>query len=216
MQGLKKIIKLQKCGKPIIGFDIDGTLTDFEGFLEKYSPSYMQKKYCLIIQNRMGYDIDELYRLGGKREKESAIAKQFWNRFYVRYCFGYPLRKDAGSTIKRLKEKYAVVIFTSRNRACKKGVVGWFVRMSTRLQLWINGVYPDAIIFFEDDVEKCTGINQGSLAAMVDDKPEVLAQIKGCTKICVASYYNEGVEGCVRVKALDEVLEVLGECQTCG
>lgn len=209
MKGLKKITRLQAENRKIIGFDIDGTLTDFSGFLEKYAPEYMQKRHGLTLKNKNGYDIDELYDLKTQNGAETPIAKQFWNRHYLQYCFKFPMRKEAAEVIRELKRKYVIVIFTSRNRACRKGVMGWFVRTSTRFQLLINGVIPSAFLFFETDEEKCQMINSMSLAAMVDDKPEVLAKIKYCQKFCVASTYNISVKGCVRVKKLDEILEYI-------
>lgn len=206
MKGLKKITRLQAENRKIIGFDIDGTLTDFSGFLEKYAPEYMQKRHGLTLKNKNGYDIDKLYDLKTQNGAETPIAKQFWNRHYLQYCFKFPMRKEAAEVIRELKRKYVIVIFTSRNRACRKGIVGWFVRMSTRLQLWINGVVPDAFVFNENDEEKCRMINNTLLFAMVDDKLDVLKQINGCRKFCVASAYNEGVEGCIRIKSLDEIL----------
>lgn len=209
MKELKKITRLQAENRKIIGFDIDGTLTDFSGFLEKYAPEYMQKRHGLTLKNKNGYDIDELYDLKTQNGAETPIAKQFWNRHYLQYCFKFPMRKEAVGVIRELQCKYAVVIFTSRNRACRKGVIGWFVRTSTRYQLLINGVIPNSFLFFENDVEKCQTINGMPLIAMVDDKPEVLAKIKGCQKFCVASAYNEGIVGCIRVKKLDEILEYI-------
>lgn len=206
MKELEKITRLQAENREIIGFDIDGTLTDFSGFLEKYAPEYMQKRHGLTLKNKNGYDIDELYGLEDITGEESAIAKQFWNYHYLKYCFVFPMRKEAAGVIRKLKQKYVVVIITSRNRACRKGIVGWFVRMSTRLQLWINGVVPDVFVFNENDEEKCRMINNTLLFAMVDDKLDVLKQINGCRKFCVASAYNEGVEGCIRIKSLDEIL----------
>ena len=206
MKELEKITRLQAENREIIGFDIDGTLTDFSGFLEKYAPEYMQKRHGLTLKNKNGYDIDELYGLEDITGEESTIAKQFWNYHYLKYCFVFSMRKEAAGVIRKLKQKYVVVIITSRNRACRKGIVGWFVRMSTRLQLWINGVVPNVFIFKENDSEKCQVINSGLLFAMVDDKPDVLKKINGCRKFCVTSMYNEGVEGCIRIKSLDEIL----------
>lgn len=206
MKELEKITRLQAENREIIGFDIDGTLTDFSGFLEKYAPEYMQKRHGLTLKNKNGYDIDGLYGLEEKTGKESAVAKRFWNYHYLKYCFFFPMRKEAARVIRKLKQKYAVVIFTSRNRACRKGIVGWFVKMSTRLQLWTNGVVPNVFIFMKNDSEKCQMINNVLLFAMVDDKPEVLKRINGCQKFCVASAYNKDVEGCIRIKRLDEIL----------
>ena len=70
-----------------IVFDTDGTLTDFGGFLEKYALEYMQKRYGLILKNKSGYDIDELYDLKTQDGAETSIAKQFWNHHYLQYCW---------------------------------------------------------------------------------------------------------------------------------
>ena len=87
-------MRKQRNGK-IIGIDIDGTLTDFTGFILNNSVSYMKKHYGCDVKNRNGYDISEIYDLENlfifrnfsnpQKEVEKAEAK-FWKQIFVKYC----------------------------------------------------------------------------------------------------------------------------------
>jgi FMN phosphatase YigB (HAD superfamily) len=44
-----------------IGFDIDGTLTNFENFVFDYAISYMKKNFNMTVVNNNGYDLDEVF-----------------------------------------------------------------------------------------------------------------------------------------------------------
>lgn len=207
--------------KQRIGFDIDGTLTDFTGFILNNSKSYMRRKYGYEVIDETGYDVDEIYLsdkcFSGLNQAEADkrrcdIVRKYWNRYFWKYCLLYRMRKGAGAAIRAIQDFYEVVIITSRNRSCEKNISGKIVRVMTRLQLLLNGIMPKHLLFAPDDNEKCRMIKQLHLTFMVDDKPDVLQKIKGDTEvICISAPYNEicGSKGIKRIEKFSDILDMV-------
>lgn len=214
--------------KQKIGFDIDGTLTDFTGFILNNSKQYMKRKYGYEVVNGAGYDIEEIY-LSNKcfnelnqaevEKRRCVISRKYWNRYFWKYCLLYRMRKEAGATIKALQNSYDIVIITSRNRSCEKNISGIVVRCMTRIQLLLNGILPEQLFFAPDDNEKCQMIKRMHLTYMIDDKPDVLQRIKDDTDaICMSAPYNERWEaaGVKRIEEFPDILDIVVKGQESG
>lgn len=86
----------------------------------------------------------------------------------------------------------------------------------TRLQLLLNGIFPNRLLFAVDDKEKCRMIRRLHLVYMVDDKPDVIHKIRNDTQvICISARYNEMCEpvGMKRIKDFAEILDIVTGCQ---
>ncbi|NLA32885.1 MAG: 1-acyl-sn-glycerol-3-phosphate acyltransferase [Mollicutes bacterium] len=188
-----------------IGIDIDGTLTDFEGFLKKESPKYMADNHGIEIIDYDGYDIDEMYALEERflkkgfsetssYQKAKHITSDFWNKNFIKYLMK-GIRKEAGKATKNLYyNNNEVVLYSSRVRSREKGFIGFFVRNMTKLSLKMNGIKYDKIFFFENDYEKLEEIKRRKPDLMIDDKPELIEEFGYFTNtICVKSNYNKNV-----------------------
>lgn len=163
-----------------IGIDIDGTLTDFSGFIIAHSQKYMKRKYGLEIKNKDGYDLDDIYALKEQncREHEAEdILKKYWNTHYLYYCLLGKFRSGAKACIMELKKHHDVEIITSRKRTCEQGIVGATVRILTKLQLWLHGIKGVKVVFQVDDAAKIQYILQKNLDIMIDDKEEIAMQL---------------------------------------
>lgn len=207
--------------KPGIGFDIDGTLTDFTGFILHHSRAYMRRKYGYEAINEAGYDIDGIYLsdecfsgLGQAEadQRKRDIVGKYWNRYFWKYCLLYRMRKGAGAAVRAIQNSHEIVIITSRNRACGKNITGKVVRCMTRFQLLLNGISPDRLLFAPDDDEKCRMIAGLHLDFMVDDKPEVLREVRKYTEVlCISAPYNEICEsmGVKRMERFSDIFDAV-------
>lgn len=187
----------------VVACDIDGTLTDFEGFLKVYAQKYMKKYGNYIIKNENGYDIDELYQLEGDEAKN--IHNRFWNRYYFIYTMIYPMRIGASKLLKELKRRYIVILFSSREQTCYPGMRGKIVRGMTMIQLFKNGIRPDKVLFFENDRNKIDAINSFHPMIVIDDKVKILKETRADKKFCVANNYNKDDYEGVRISTLAEI-----------
>ncbi|HHX67370.1 MAG TPA: hypothetical protein GX708_04850 [Gallicola sp.] len=219
-----------------IGIDIDGTLTDFEGFLKKESPKYMLKKYGLKLTNPDGYDIDQMYELeknfinkGFSQEEAARKAKKvmakFWDLYFIKYAFA-AFRKNVRAAVKTLYYNDEVIILSSRKKTTEKTLKGRLVRNITLLGLKVNGIKADKIMFFENDQDKMEAIKQLKINLMYDDKPELLKEMTKFTNpVCISNSYNqEAVNNpLIRtikdfkkeyvIKPINEILEKSGDKQ---
>ena len=187
-----------------IFFDIDGTLTDFEGFILKHR-NYIEKKYGFSITNKKGYDIDEMFELKEKffdqgfskevsKAKSEKILNEFWYKYYFNYCVMTKFRKGVKETLNKLKESgYEIIIVSSRKKTCDKSFIGKLVKYSTILKFKFNRINYNEIVFFENDEEKMKYLKkQDRDSIKVDDKPEIIDELSTYSKcICVSSSYND-------------------------
>lgn len=206
-----------------IGIDIDGTLTDFSEFIVNNSQEYMWKKYSCKLKNLHGYDIDEVYNLKDEflrrgwsepevQQKVQTIVREYWNKYYLKYCFVLSLRKGAGKCIRELRKKgHEIIILSSRDRSCGRGIVNWLVRVSTKIQLVKGGVHVNKILFFTNDEAKKQFAHTRGIDYMVDDKPDIAYDLatRGISVFLVDSNYNKTVNGenIIRIHSWKEILE---------
>lgn len=203
--------------------DIDGTLTDFEKFVNMYSPQYM-KKYGWKIDNPYGYDIDQLFSIKEKlsrvglnnTEKEyecEKIVRQFWNIYYLKYLFT-PMRFGVHNTSMQIKKQgWELVIITSRKKATERDFLGHLVYLTIRLQLWLNGVHYDKLIICANDIKKIRIIKKCLPDVLIEDKPEIINQVGDIIPtICIKSSYNmEQEKAYCTVGGFNNIFEVLSQ-----
>lgn len=202
-----------------IGFDIDGTLKNFELFVLKNGVSYFKNfsNFAFEQKNLKGYDLDQVYDLKNQFFKCGFYPEQaeietektlssFWNIYYLKYCFFTPFRDGAREFITDLyKDGYKIDIYTSRKKTCENSLLGSFVRFSTKMQFVMNDTPYTTINFFENDDDKIEGILTAKPIIMVDDKPEILQPIsKEIDCICVNSSYNCDYSFPSNVNRIDE------------
>ena len=188
-----------------VGFDLDGTLTDFEKFVLEHAPEYMKSKYNMDIVNVHGYDVDQVFDIENELTKRgfskeqavieaNKILSEFWEKFYVSYSLLTPFRPGVKETIDKLrKDGVEILIFTSRKKTCDKGILGEIVRKTTRLQFLLNKIRIEnsKLIFLPTDEAKLDVLRKYNLVAMVDDKPELVTAISEFTDVvCINCSYN--------------------------
>lgn len=211
-----------------IGIDIDGTLTDFEGFLIKKSQEYMYENFGLKIVNPEGYDLDRMYDLENvfisrgysleeAKQKSKKILDDYWQKFFAKYLVA-GLRENVSKIIKTLYyNENKIVIFSSRKKTTEKSFFGRIVRYSTLAMLKSNGIKADEILFFENDIDKVKAIKEQKMELVWEDKPELVEEISKFAKVlCVDSSYNKEVKDNKNVYHIsefneEEVLNIFNE-----
>ena len=189
-----------------LGFDIDGTFTDFDKFIYENVPTflyYFYHNYSFIFKNKNGYNIENVFsieetfkRIGMSDkiafQKTKKLIHQFWYLYYFKYCMCTPFKEGVASTIQQLyHEGHSIYIYTSRTLTGDDSLLGFLARLTTKFQLLINGVCYDKIFFFSSDEEKIEAIKKEQLVMMVDDCPFVLnSLVSYIPTICVQAKHN--------------------------
>ncbi len=91
-----------------IGFDIDGTLTDYHGFVKSKIQDFFKKTNILLHYDAANY--------GGVIFPSAAIKKLFWSLYADEY-FSLPVLQDAKETILQLKRKGHKIYYISKRKS---------------------------------------------------------------------------------------------------
>ncbi|MDR2589980.1 MAG: hypothetical protein LBC71_03210 [Oscillospiraceae bacterium] len=188
-----------------IGIDVDGVLTDIQGFNRKHAPSFFKKKFNRDVVDENPYDIRDIFKC---IEDE---YKAYWKKYLLRYVITEPARKGAKKFIRKLhKDGHQIFIISKRVFTCQDNFLGKLMRFLMKNWLWRNGIRYDEIVFCDNDVahSKRTACLEKSIDIMIDDEPvniEVIAPI--AKVICWDASYNRDCEGenIVRVRDWGEV-----------
>lgn len=215
-----------------IVFDIDGTLTDYNGFVQKRAVPFFVRKYNMEVTDPNALEIEDVFEMKkrylnkGMTEKEAEkevhkVLNRFWFSHNVILFFTMRFRKGVKNYIRHLKkEGHEVEFHTSRAMTCEAGLLGKTARTLTRLQFLLNGVsVGKKIFFYENDEKKIEGILEHKPSLLYDDKREILEKAKKekIGVICVSGVHNREVDGIPRIASFEKlelqkaVKSVIGE-----
>ncbi len=192
-------------------FDIDDTITNETGFMIKYAPKYLKKKYKydFFVQNPYGENLSEVFGVSkfleekgyskSEIEKEvNEVNSKFWTKYFIKYIF-YPLKQDASKIINKLKEKGYKINFVSL-RGIKthndENNLQKFIRKSivpfiTKIQLKLNRIKYDKLILVEKNEEKLEIARKLNANYVFDDNIEVLKSLdESMIAICIEAPHN--------------------------
>ena len=149
--------------QPVIVFDIDGTLTDYRGFIKRVAYPYFEKQYGIKPSFPNKLELQDIYDLPNSFPDEKLkMLDKFWiSHRFVQFSLLDRYRKDAVSYIRKLlKSGFKVELHTSREKTCEKTLVGMIARSFTILQCWFSGVLISSrnIHFYRNDDLKAEGI----------------------------------------------------------
>ena len=173
-----------------IVFDIDDTITDETGFVMKYAPSYLTRRYKInpIIKNPYGYNLSEIFGLDDKH-----IENSFWNHYFILYLF-QPLKSGVKQTINNLKEAgYNIYFVSKRGKKTKETdtFINKFIRTEmipflTWAQLTLNHINYNQIKIVQTDEEKIDFIRKLRPVFVFDDQLNILQKASKFTKaVCM-------------------------------
>lgn len=192
-------------------FDLDGTLTDFNKFVQRNAVSYFKRKYHMSIINSDALEIEDIfdiknvlmqagYSLREAEEKERNILNRFWiSPRFIKFSLFSRFRPGTRKYFNSLrKDGFDVEIHSSRSKTCEKGFVGLVARMFTRWQCRLNGILlqKEKITFYRNDTEKVESILQACPLIIFEDKPWVIERLteKGLKVICIETPYNKNIQ----------------------
>ena len=165
--------------QPVIIFDIDGTLTNYRGFINKVAVPYFEKHYGIKPVFPDEIEIRDIFDLSNKfPDKESKILDKFWisHRFF-RFTLVDRYRRDTVSYINALRKKgFRVELHSSREKTCEKSLIGMIARTFTVLQCWFSGAFIPRknIKFYKNDDLKALGIISTKPILVFDDKETLI------------------------------------------
>lgn len=179
-----------------IGFDIDGTLSDFYRFVAAHGPAYLNKRGLPVQVNPDGYDLDEYFSLqdvllAREHSKDQALAESrrlmhdFWNKAYLAYLRAPFIQPVVQAVREAAAQGHEVHIISSRRGAKEPGIKGVFVRRSIAWQLKHNGVPCHHLTLCEDDDKKLEAVRDSGVSLFVEDKARMAEGIADFA-LCIA------------------------------
>ena len=176
-----------------IGIDVDGVLTDIQGFNLKHAPAFFKKKFSVDVVDENPLDIRDIFKCSDDE------YKAYWNRYLLKYIISEPARKGAKQTIRTLrKDSHKIFIISKRVFTTHDNFRGRLMRFLMRNWLWRNGIRYDEIIFCDNDIpdSKRTACLENNIDVMIDDEPVNIEAIAPIAKvICFDASYNRECKG---------------------
>jgi len=192
-----------------IGIDIDGVLTDIQGFNHKYAPCFFMRKFNRKVADENPYDIRDIFQC-----PESEYLS-YWKRYLFIYAVLEPARKGAQKLTQKLyADRHRIYIITKRVLTCRNDLLGLVMRLIVRNWLWRNGITYDKIVFCNNDISDSKRIAclENHIDVMIDDEVVNINAIMPITKvICFDASYNQNCNGVniLRAKNVEEVYNLI-------
>jgi len=192
-----------------IGIDMDGVLTNIQGFNLKHAPTFFKKKFNRNIVDENPYDIRDVF---GCSDNEYTV---YWQKYLLKYAILEPARKGAKKVVKRLHaEGHKIFIISKRVFTCRDDFLGKLMRFLMRNWLWRNGIKYDEIVFCDNDIPDSKGIacRINNIDVMIDDEVVNIEAILPFAKvICFDTSYNRDYKGenVFRAKDWEEVYRAI-------
>ena len=194
-----------------IGIDIDGVLTDLQGFHRKHAPPFFWNNFKLKLVDETSCDIRDMF----KCSRTEWYA--YWKKYLLKYSICEPARKEAKRVLHKLfDDGHNMFIVTKRVFTCQDDFMGKLMRLIVRNWLWRNKIKHNGIVFCLENIadSKRTACEENNIDIMIDDELVNIAAIAPIAKvICFDTSYNQGCEGdnIVRARNWDEVYALIAE-----
>ena len=192
-----------------IGIDMDGVLTDIQGFNRRHAPRFFKKKFNRDVADENPYDIHDIFQCP---ENE---YKAYWQRYLLIYAIFEPARKGAKALTRKLHaEGHSVYIISKRVFTCRNDFLGKLMRFLMRRWVWRNGIKCCEIVFCDNDVpdSKHAACLEKHIDVMIDDEAVNINAIAPIAKvICFDTSYNRDCAGenISRARNWDEVYSLI-------
>ena len=191
--------------------DTDGTMTDFNNFIQTEAIPYFINKYSMEIVSPNSLEIQDIfdmdtffanyYKCSNKEAKKytKKALDEFWiHPRYLKYSLFYKFRLGLCQYVKEMiKEGHDVEIHTSRDKTTDNNAVGRIARGLTRLQYLLNGIHlsKEKYYFYKNDKDKVKNIIESKPDIVFEDKPEIIECLKnnGIKCVCVEGCHNTEV-----------------------
>ena len=206
-------------------FDIDGTLTDYNAFVQQTAVPYFKKKYGWDVIHSNALEIEDVFEIKSRlcelygqvqsEEQFEKVMDKFWiGHRFLKYALLTKFRPYTRKTICDFRRKgYIVEFWTSRQKTTEKNIIGALARALTVFQFYVNGIFVPykSIRFYKSDKEKLADILKEQPAIVVDDKPEVIEALDRHHSlcICIGGVHNRDVKNRVSGFEPDAFMDIL-------
>lgn len=169
-----------------IGIDMDGVLIDDDAYrLDTMA------KYC--YENNLP-SIDYPYKYENKCDWSVDIIEDYRKKYFFEYIKNAQARSYAAEVIKKLHDDgNKIIIITGRYKTKEDSNIGQQMREDTENWLNKNGIVYDEICYAK--CPKTKEVLENNIDVMIDDSPEVIAEIVKITKVlCYDNRYNRDLQ----------------------
>lgn len=189
-------------------FDTDGTLTDFNEWIQKYAILYFEKNYGYTVVYPDELEIEDMLDLkkrlmaekgltAEEAEKEmKMILDKFWISIrFIKFSLFSRFREGVSKLVNKfIKQGHEIQVHTSRAKTTENNIIGEIARKFTIWQYRMNGIYlpEENYYFYENDSEKIKGIIKQNPQIVFEDKPEIINSLNEnkIKTICVSGKHN--------------------------
>lgn len=186
-----------------IGVDVDGTLTDLNGFYNTKVAKMLKKEPVLPE----AYSFGEIFGLSKSKEL------LYGSKVLEKYCKECPLRDGAKTTLSNLKNKgHNLHLITARKFVTSSNLLGYRYRKLLHKWLEKNGLTFDSKQYCSEKDsprDKLLGCRKLHVDIMIEDKSDVALYLaeNGVRVILIDNPYNKDVshDNIIRVNSWDEV-----------
>lgn len=192
-------------------FDIDGTLTNFNEFLEKHAYNYFIKKYGFMVKYPNKLELEDIFdikntlieRYGYDQKKAEIEMKKILDEFWVgmnflKFSIFGKFRKGASEVLNKFKKSGVnIKIVSSRSKTTENNLVGSIAREFTYMQFLNNGIKlnKEDFYFCENDEQKIEIIKNFGPNIVFEDKPEIINELSKTSKvICIPGTHNTSIK----------------------
>lgn len=207
-------------------FDTDGTVTDFNKFLQTHAYKHFMGKYDMKIVNPKGLELEEIFDMENffmekdNCSKEEAIFKtkkaldKYWIGFnFVKFSLLNKFRDNVNEFINNQKSLgHDIQIHTSRSKTANKDMLGVIARDFTIGQYLFNGINisKDKFHFYPNDEAKIQGIIKSKPDVVFEDKPSIIEALneENIKVVCVKGNHNDCVNENENVKIINDYMTV--------
>lgn len=168
-----------------IGIDVDGVLTDLEGFYRDYVTRYRFFRGIKDDININAYMVCDAYHITKKQDTD------FFNNDFKEYEDKVKARTFASKIIKKLKsDGHEIYIITNRWKSDQDNEEGQKIRNNVINWLKENDIYYKDIYFTKGD--KTSYCKELNIDLMIEDNPfNIEAISKEIPVICYDAQYNK-------------------------
>lgn len=199
--------------------DNDGTITDFNKFVEENAIKYFEEKYGMRVVYPNKLEIEDIFDMKNffinngyddvnSEKKVKEVLDDFWVSYkFIKFSLLNRFRPGVKEFInKKIHEGHTIEIHTSRAKTCQNNLVGKIARKFTIWQYRLNGInLPlDHFYFYENDEQKINGVMNSNPDLVFEDKPEIINRLveNGIRIMCVNGKHNRNVnitKNCIKI-----------------
>lgn len=202
-------------------FDIDGTLTDYNKYIQNTAVPYFEKHYGMVVKYPHLLELEDILDMNTFFAKEyncnfenaTQYTKIALNKYWISPRFItfslLSFRKGTRKFIKKLRRKgHTVEIHSSRAKTGENSFMGFIARFFTYLQFIRNGIIlpPSSFYFYRTDMDKMNGIIKSNPHIVFDDKPDILQKLPtyDIKAVCIKGWHNKNIEANRNIKIIED------------